>query len=91
MPCIMLVLGGNLIGGAGESMLGFRTTVAIVFTRLVLVPPLGLAVVQSANKLGFLPEGDKLFQFVLLMQHSMPTSILAGKLLFHILLLSLYR
>lgn len=78
VPCIMLVLGGNLIGGAGNSELGLRTTVAIVFTRLVLVPPLGLAVVQSANKLGFLPEGDKLFQFVLLMQHSMPTSILAG-------------
>jgi predicted permease len=78
VPCIMLVLGGNLIGGAGDSELGFRTTVAIVFTRLLLVPPLGLAVVQSANKLGFLPEGDKLFQFVLLMQHSMPTSILAG-------------
>ena len=52
---------------------------AIVFTRLLLVPPLGLAVVQSANKLGFLPVDDKLFRFVLLLQHSMPTSILAGK------------
>ncbi|KAG0566890.1 hypothetical protein KC19_7G095600 [Ceratodon purpureus] len=78
VPCIMLVLGGNLIGGAGNSELGLRTTVAIVVTRLLLVPPLGLAVVQTANKLGFLPVDDKLFRFVLLLQHSMPTSILAG-------------
>ena len=52
---------------------------AIVVTRLLFVPPLGLAAVQTANKLGFLPVDDKLFRFVLLMQHSMPTSILAGK------------
>lgn len=78
MPCIMLVLGGNLIGGAGNSELGLRTTIAIVFTRLIVVPPLGLVVVGTANHLGFLPVDDKLFRFVLLLQHTMPTSILAG-------------
>nr|XP_024396348.1 protein PIN-LIKES 6-like isoform X2 [Physcomitrium patens] len=52
VPCIMLVLGGNLIGG--------------------------LTIVQTANHLGFLPANNKLFRFVLLLQHSMPTSILAG-------------
>jgi len=78
VPCIMLALGGNLVGGPGSSELGLRTTVAITFTRLLLVPPIGLAVVMSADKLGFLPANDKMFRFVLLLQHTMPTSILAG-------------
>jgi hypothetical protein len=32
-----------------------------------------------ADKLGFLPAGDKMFRFVLLLQHTMPTSVLSGK------------
>jgi predicted permease len=78
VPCIMLVLGGNLVGGAGASKLGLRTTVAIVVTRLLVIPPIGIATVLTAEKLGFLPVGDKVFKFVLLLQHTMPSSILAG-------------
>jgi len=64
--------------GVGSSRLGLRTTVAIIFGRLVLVPPAGLGIVTLADKLGFLPEGDKMFKFVLLLQHTMPTSVLSG-------------
>ncbi|KAL2634177.1 hypothetical protein R1flu_005656 [Riccia fluitans] len=78
IPCIMLALGGNLIGGAGSSQLGMRTTVAIVLTRLVIVPMEGLAILYLSNKFGFLPPDDKMFRFVMLLQHTMPTSILAG-------------
>ncbi|KAG0611653.1 hypothetical protein M758_7G155600 [Ceratodon purpureus] len=78
VPCIMLVLGGNLVGGAGASKLGLRTTVAIVATRLLVTPIIGIATVLSAEKLGFLPVGNKVFKFVLLLQHTMPSSILAG-------------
>jgi len=78
VPCIMLVLGGNLVQGAGSSELGLRTTVAITFTRLFLIPPMGMSVVLMADKFGFLPPGNKMFKFVLLLQHSMPSSILAG-------------
>lgn len=78
VPCILLALGGNLVDGPGSSKLGLRTTAAIIFARLVLVPPMGLGIVMLADKLGFLPAGDKMFRFVLLLQHSMPTSILAG-------------
>uniref|UniRef100_A0A7I4EJ33 Uncharacterized protein n=1 Tax=Physcomitrium patens TaxID=3218 RepID=A0A7I4EJ33_PHYPA len=42
VPCIMLVLGGNLVGGAGASKLGVRTTVVIVATRLLIIPPKGI-------------------------------------------------
>lgn len=78
IPCILLALGGNLIDGPGSSKLGFKTTAAIVFARLLLVPPVGLGIVMLADKLGFLPPDDKMFRFVLLLQHSMPTSVLSG-------------
>eukprot|EP00897_Mesotaenium_endlicherianum_P001909 jgi/Mesen1/1746/ME001390S00745 len=55
IPCIMLVLGGNLVGGPGSSQLGLRTTVAITVSRLFLAPVVGLVVVTSADKLGLLP------------------------------------
>ncbi|KAJ9185525.1 hypothetical protein P3X46_005152 [Hevea brasiliensis] len=78
IPCILLALGGNLVDGPGSSKLGLRTTAAIIFARLILVPPAGLGIVMLADKLGFLPPGDKMFRFVLLLQHTMPTSVLSG-------------
>ncbi|KAI8559559.1 hypothetical protein RHMOL_Rhmol04G0183800 [Rhododendron molle] len=78
IPCILLALGGNLVDGPGSSTLGLRTTGAIIFARLVLVPPTGLGIVMMADKLGVLPPDDKMFRFVLLLQHTMPTSVLAG-------------
>lgn len=78
IPCILLALGGNLVEGPGSSKLGLKTTAAIIFGRLVLVPPTGLGIVTLADKLGFLPPGDKMFRFVLLLQHTMPTSVLSG-------------
>ncbi|KAJ0975446.1 hypothetical protein J5N97_017411 [Dioscorea zingiberensis] len=80
IPCILLALGGNLVDGpgAGSSKLGLRTTAAIVFARLIFVPPAGIGIVTLADKFGFIPKGDKMFKFVLLVQHSMPTSVLSG-------------
>jgi predicted permease len=78
IPCILLALGGNLVDGPGSSKLGMRTTAAIIFGRLVLVPPTGLGIVMLADKLGFLPPDDKMFRFILLLQHTMPTSVLSG-------------
>lgn len=67
-----------LLAGPSSSKLGIRTTAAIVFGRLVLVPPTGLGIVMLADKFGFLPPGDKMFRFILLLQHTMPTSVLSG-------------
>lgn len=80
IPCILLALGGSLVDGpgAGSKLIGFRTTAAIIFARLVLVPPAGLGIVTLADKLGFFPKDDKMFKFVLLLQHTMPTSVLSG-------------
>ncbi|KAJ8533184.1 hypothetical protein K7X08_016073 [Anisodus acutangulus] len=72
--CILLALGGNLVDGPGpgSAKLGLKTTAAIIFGRLVLVPPTELGIVTLSDKLGFLPPGDKMFRFVLLLQHTMP-------------------
>ncbi|KAG6507832.1 hypothetical protein ZIOFF_033185 [Zingiber officinale] len=74
IPCILLALGGNLVddSGPGSKRLGLRTTAAIIFGRLVLVPPTGLGIITIADKLGLFPRGDKMFKFVLLLQHTMP-------------------
>jgi len=40
-----------------SSQLGMRlTTIAITFTRLFLLPPIGLAAVLTADRLGFIPS-----------------------------------
>lgn len=64
--------------GEGSKRLGVRTTVAIIFARLVLVPLAGVGIIMLVDKLGFIPKDDKMFKFVLLLQHSMPTSVLSG-------------
>ncbi|CAI5517681.1 unnamed protein product [Closterium sp. Naga37s-1] len=79
IPCILLVLGANLVKGPGASALPMRTTLAVVVTRLVVVPLLGIAIVLCADRLGLLPPGDKMFRFVLLLQHAMPSSIQIGE------------
>ncbi|KAG6466784.1 hypothetical protein ZIOFF_075401 [Zingiber officinale] len=53
--------------GPGSKRLGLRTTAAIIFGRLVLVPPTGLGIITIADKLGLFPKGDKMFKFVLLL------------------------
>ncbi|CAN6468369.1 unnamed protein product [Victoria cruziana] len=78
IPCILLALGGNLVDGPGSAKLGVKTIAAIIIGRLILVPPAGLGIVTLADRFGFLPEGDKMFRFVLLLQHTMPTSVLSG-------------
>ncbi|CAI5981521.1 unnamed protein product [Closterium sp. NIES-65] len=78
IPCILLVLGANLVKGPGASALPMRTTLAVVVTRLVVVPLLGIAIVLCADRVGLLPPGDKMFRFVLLLQHAMPSSIQIG-------------
>ncbi|KAL3698635.1 hypothetical protein R1sor_012711 [Riccia sorocarpa] len=78
VPCIMLVLGGSLAGGPGKSELGLKTTIGVCVARLLLVPLIGIGVVQGAEYMGYFPVGDRMFKFVLLMHYSMPTAILCG-------------
>ncbi|VAH90634.1 unnamed protein product [Triticum turgidum subsp. durum] len=78
MLLYVLLIGIDAGPGAGSKKLGLRTTAAIIIGRLVLVPPAGMCMVALADRLGFIPRGDTMFKFVLLLQHSMPTSVLSG-------------
>eukprot|EP00850_Spirogloea_muscicola_P000844 SM000003S11089 [mRNA] locus=s3:865778:868360:+ [translate_table: standard] len=79
VPCVMLVLGGNLVAGPGAaSRLGAPATVAICVARLVVLPALGFGAVVAADAVGLIGPRDPMLRFVLLLQHAMPTSILAG-------------
>ncbi|GAQ92166.1 putative auxin efflux carrier family protein [Klebsormidium nitens] len=78
IPCLILVLGGNLGGGPGASDLNSATMVGICIMRLVVLPALGMCFVLTAKHLGLLLVEDKMYIFVLLLQHTMPTSIQVG-------------
>ena len=78
VPSVMLVLGGMIAEGPNESRLGLRTTIGILVARLLILPMVGIGVVFLADKLNFLIEGDRMFQFVLLLQYTTPSAILFG-------------
>eukprot|EP00897_Mesotaenium_endlicherianum_P000065 jgi/Mesen1/10059/ME000730S09343 len=78
IPSMMLVLGGNLSRGPVAVEMRARTVVGITVTRLVILPLLGIGVVQLADRGGLLPAGDPMFRFVLMLQFAMPTAINLG-------------
>eukprot|EP00850_Spirogloea_muscicola_P019059 SM000182S03949 [mRNA] locus=s182:162279:171682:- [translate_table: standard] len=80
IPCILIVLGGNLAGGPGSSSVPAGRTFAIVFARLFVMPAIGLIVVLTADKLGWIPPDNKLLRYILMLQHAMPSSIQIGNL-----------
>jgi auxin efflux carrier family protein len=51
---------------------------AIVFVRYVLLPVIGIGTVLSAAKLGLVPQSP-LFQYVLLIQFTVPPGMSLGK------------
>ncbi|KAJ0733128.1 putative membrane transport protein [Helianthus annuus] len=78
VPSVMLVLGGMIAEGPNESRLGIRTTIGILVARLLVLPTLGIGVVLLADKMNLLIHGDRMFQFVLLLQYTTPSAILFG-------------
>ncbi|XP_024543570.1 protein PIN-LIKES 5 [Selaginella moellendorffii] len=78
IPCMNLLLGGNLSQGFGASELALEVVISIMLTRLLLLPIAGLIVVKLAFSMGLVPA-DPLFHFVLLLQFTMPTAINVGQ------------
>ncbi|CAA6655840.1 unnamed protein product [Spirodela intermedia] len=56
IPCITLILGGNLTKGIRKSKLKRSVILAVLWVKIAVLPALGIAVTQAAAKLGFLPE-----------------------------------
>ncbi|GKA12847.1 pol polyprotein, partial [Tanacetum coccineum] len=55
-----------------------KKDIASSLWRFYRVTAVGLGIVMTTDHLGMLPPDDKMFKFILLLQHSMPTSVLSG-------------
>ncbi|KAH7669341.1 Membrane transport protein [Dioscorea alata] len=74
IPCITLILGGNLSKGLRKSTLKPLMIIAVICVRYMVLPVIGIGVVKLANGLGYLPE-DPLYHFVLMIQFTLPPAM----------------
>lgn len=77
IPCITLILGGNLIQGLRKSKIKIPIIIGVIIVRYVVMPVIGIGIVTGANKVGFLPS-DPLFRFVLMVQFTLPPAMNIG-------------
>ncbi|KAL6274247.1 hypothetical protein ACE6H2_024939 [Prunus campanulata] len=77
IPCITLILGGNLIQGLRKSTIKIPIIIGVIIVRYVVMPVIGIGIVMGANKVGFLPS-DPLFRFVLMVQFTLPPAMNIG-------------
>ncbi|ESR38493.1 hypothetical protein CICLE_v10025741mg [Citrus x clementina] len=77
IPCITLILGGNLIQGLRSSTLKPLIIIAVVCVRYIALPFIGVWVVKAAAALGFLPS-DPLYHYVLMVQFTLPPAMNIG-------------
>lgn len=77
IPCINLILGGNLTQGFNKSKIEPKLAIAVIVVRYMILPGLGIGVVKAAAYLGLLPS-DPLFHFVLMVQYTLPPAMNIG-------------
>lgn len=77
IPCINLILGGNLTQGFKKSKVEPKLAIAVIVVRYMILPGLGIGVVKAAAYLGLLPS-DPLFHFVLMVQYTLPPAMNIG-------------
>ncbi|XP_073058120.1 protein PIN-LIKES 7-like [Primulina eburnea] len=77
IPCITLILGGNLTKGWRKAKLKPTVIIAVICVRYIILPVVGIGVVKAASHFGFLPS-DPLFHFVLLIQFTLPPGMSIG-------------
>ncbi|KAI7755744.1 hypothetical protein M8C21_032751 [Ambrosia artemisiifolia] len=74
LPCITLILGGNLVQGLRNASIRPIVIITIIIVRYVFLPMIGIGVIKAAEALGLLPY-DPLFKFVLLIQFTVPPAM----------------
>ncbi|OWM68335.1 protein PIN-LIKES 7-like [Punica granatum] len=77
IPCITLILGGNLTQGLKTSKIKPWVTVGVICVRYFIQPLIGIGIVKAAASLGFLPS-NKLFHYVLMVQYTVPPAMNIG-------------
>nr|KAF8690701.1 hypothetical protein HU200_041076 [Digitaria exilis] len=77
IPCLMLILGGNLTKGARKTKVPPAVVVAIICVRYVILPLIGVVVERAARNMGFLPP-DPLYQYTLMLHFAVPPAMSIG-------------
>lgn len=77
IPCITLILGGNLTQGLRTSRIRPCVILGVLSVRYIISPAIGIGVVKAANSLGFLPP-DPLYHYVLMVQFTLPPAMNIG-------------
>ncbi|KAL5977607.1 hypothetical protein ACLOJK_041505 [Asimina triloba] len=74
IPTTTLIMGGNLTKGMRKSRVRVSLIIAIIIVRYILLPLLGTVVVKGAIRFGLIHK-DPLYEFILLLQFSIPPAI----------------
>lgn len=77
IPCITLILGGNLTQGMRQARVKPTIIIALLCVRFLILPFIGIGVVKAATYFGILPS-DPLFHFVLMIQFAVPPAMNIG-------------
>ncbi|KAE8684349.1 Auxin efflux carrier family protein isoform 1 [Hibiscus syriacus] len=78
IPCMTLIMGGNLSRGLNGSDVSRTVIIGIIGVRNILLPLIGIGVVKAALHLGLIASENKLYHFVLLLQFAVPPAISVG-------------
>ncbi|KAJ7944012.1 Auxin efflux carrier family protein [Quillaja saponaria] len=78
IPTTTLILGANLIKGLRKSSLKISVIISIVIVRYILLPITGVIVVKAAIHFGLIHRSDSLYQYVLLLQFTIPPAMQIG-------------
>ncbi|KAL5977609.1 hypothetical protein ACLOJK_041507 [Asimina triloba] len=74
IPTTTLIMGGNLTKGMRKSRVRVSVIIAIIIVRYILLPLLGIVVVKGAIRFGLIHK-DPLYEFILLLQFSIPPAM----------------
>ncbi|KAJ0683598.1 putative membrane transport protein [Helianthus annuus] len=74
IPCLTLILGGNLTQGLRKASVGPTIIITVIIVRYLILPVIGIGVINLAARMGLLPP-DPLFRFVLLIMFALPPGV----------------
>ncbi|PKA50095.1 hypothetical protein AXF42_Ash019613 [Apostasia shenzhenica] len=77
VPSVTLILGANLTQGQRKKILKPTIMVAIICVRYVILPIIGIIIIKSVHKMGFLLD-DPLYHFMLMIQFTTPPAMAIG-------------
>ncbi|CAN0924296.1 Protein PIN-LIKES 3 [Linum grandiflorum] len=78
IPSLTLLVGANLLRGLKGSGVKKTVILGVVISRYVALPLVGILVVKGALRFGFIPASDPLYQFILLLQFTVPPAMNIG-------------